>query len=119
MLQEAPEMTINRRFRPSALLCAGALGVALGLGACGGGFDSAASGDHLIRDYVTKFGAGKVEVKSTNCPGGVAQKVGATYACKVVLHDKVTAKDHPGTITIHMAAGDKVEILGPQDLSIQ
>ena len=40
-----------------ALLCA------LGLSACGG-FDSAASGEHLIKDYVKKFGKGKVVVKS-------------------------------------------------------
>jgi hypothetical protein len=112
-------MTINDGFRPRALLCAGVLAAALGLSACGGSFDSAASGDHLIHDYVNKFGQGKVDVKSTNCPGGVAQKVGATYDCKVVLHDKVTGKDHPGTVTIHMASGNKVEILGAQDLRIQ
>jgi len=68
---------------------------------------------------VKKFGQGKVDVKSANCPGGVKQKVGATYDCKVVLHDKVTNRDHPGTITIHMISGDKVEITGGQDLHIQ
>ena len=112
-------MMINHRFRPRALLSVAAAAAALGLAACGGGFDSAASGDHLIRDYVSKFGQGKVSVKSTNCPGGVAQKVGGTYDCKVVLHDKVTGKDHPGTITIHMASGNQVEIQGAQDLRIQ
>ncbi len=96
----------------SALLCA------VGLSACGG-FDSAASGDHLIKDYVKKFGQGKVEVKSVDCPGGVKQKVGGSYQCKVVLRDKTTNKDHPGTITIHMASGNKVEITGGQDIHVQ
>ncbi len=75
-----------------------------------GGFDSAASGDNLIKDYVKKFGQGKVVVKSAKCPGGVKQKVGGSYDCKVVLTDKTTGKDHSGTITIHMASGNKVEI---------
>jgi hypothetical protein len=101
-----------------AVVATGALVCALGITACGG-FDSAASGEHLIKDYVNKFGQGKVDVKSASCPGGVKQKVGATYDCKVVLHDKVTNRDHPGTITIHMASGNKVEITGGQDLHIQ
>jgi hypothetical protein len=90
---------------------------AVGLSACGG-FDSSASGEHLIKDYVKKFGQGKVEVKSVSCPGGVKQKVGGSYDCKVVLRDKTTNKDHPGTITIHMASGNKVEITGGQDIRV-
>ena len=93
------------------------VGCTLGLGGCGG-FDSAASGEHLIRDYVKRFGAGRVDVKSARCPSGVKQKVGGAYDCSVVLHDKLTGRDHPGTVTIHMVAGNKVQIAG-QDLHIQ
>jgi hypothetical protein len=103
--------------QPRALAAVGAVVCGLGVSACGG-FDSAASGEGLIKQYVKKFGQGKVDVKSSNCPGGVKQKVGGTYNCKVVLHDKVTNRDHPGTITIHMISGDKVEITGGQDLHI-
>ena len=103
--------------RPRALMAVGVVACGLGVSACGG-FDSAASGEGLIKQYVKKFGQGKVDVKSASCPGGVKQKVGATYECKVVLHDKVTGRDHPGTITIHMISGDKVEITGGQDLHI-
>jgi hypothetical protein len=111
---------MRARFRRprSGLMIASALACALGLSACGG-FDSAASGEHLIKDYVSKFGQGKVSVKSVSCPGGVSQKVGGQYNCNVVLHDKAQGKDHPGTITIHMASGNKVEIQGSQDLRIQ
>ena len=92
-----------------------AVACALGLSACGG-FDSAASGEHLINSYVSKFGQGKVSVKSASCPGGVSEKVGGTYNCNVVLHDNTNGTNHSGTITIHMASGNKVEILGSQDL---
>jgi hypothetical protein len=97
----------------------GALACAVGLGACGGGFDSAASGEHLIKDYVKKFGQGRVAVKSIKCPGGVAEKVGATYDCKVVLRDTAAGVDHSGTITIHMQKGNKVEIDGTRDIRLQ
>ena len=72
-------MIINRL--PSKgvrLVAAPALLCAIGLSACGG-FDSAASGEHLVKDYVKKFGQGKIEVKSVSCPGGVKQKVGGSY----------------------------------------
>jgi len=97
----------------------GALACAAGLGACGGGFDSAASGEHLIRDYVKKFGQGRVTVKSIKCPGGVAEKVGGSYDCKVVLRDTAAGVDHSGTITIHMQKGNKVEIDGTRDIHVQ
>jgi hypothetical protein len=97
----------------------GALACAAGIGACGGGFDSAASGEHLIRDYVKKFGQGRVAVKSINCPGGVAEKVGGSYDCKVVLRDTAAGADHSGTITIHMQKGNKVEIDGTRDIHVQ
>ena len=91
---------------------------ALGLSACGG-FDSAASGEHLIKDYVQKYGQGRVTVKSVSCPGGVKETVGTTYNCKTVLHLKSTGADRSGTITIHIATGNKVEINGSQDLHFQ
>ncbi len=109
---------IRLRGRRAHLTVVPAVLCAIGLSACGG-FDSAASGEHLIKDYVKKFGQGKVEVKSVNCPGGVKQKVGGSYDCKVVLKDKTTGKDHPGSITIHMASGNKVEITGGQDIHVQ
>ena len=107
------------RFPRSSLTALGVLACTLGLSACGGGFDSAVSGEHLIRDYVKKFGQGKVSVKSVNCPGGVAQKVGRTYTCKVVLRDTAARVDHPGTITIHMQSANKVAIVGSQDIHVQ
>jgi hypothetical protein len=108
-------MTVLLRRRTPGLTAVAALVCALGLSACGG-FDSAASGEHLIKSYVSKFGQGKVSVKSASCPGGVSEKVGGTYNCNVVLHDNTNGTDHSGTITIHMASGNKVEILGSQDL---
>jgi hypothetical protein len=111
-------ITTRLRGRGTRLVPVPALLCALCLSACGG-FDSAASGDHLIKDYVKRFGQGKVVVKSTNCPGGVKQKVGGSYTCKVVLTDKTTGKDHSGTITIHMSSGNKVEITGGQDIHVQ
>ncbi len=110
-------ITLPRWKRP-AIVTLTALTCAVGLSACGG-FDSAASGNNLIKDYVKKFGNGNVTVKSVNCPGGVSQKVGGTYTCKAVLHDKTTGIDHSGTITIHMVSGNKVEIMGAQDLHFQ
>jgi hypothetical protein len=111
-------MRTRFRWRRPGTAAVCALTCALGLTACGG-FDSAASGEHLIKDYVKKFGQNKVTVKSVSCPGGVKQKTGGTYDCKVVLHDTTTNSDHSGTITIHMIAGDKVEITGSQDLHFQ
>jgi hypothetical protein len=111
-------MIIRLRRRVPGLVVIPALACAFGLSACGG-FDSAASGEHLIRDYVSRFGQGRVTVKSVSCPGGVSQKVGGTYDCKVVLHDKLTGQDHPGTITVHMNSGNEVEIRGSQDLRLR
>ena len=71
-------------------MAVGVVACGLGVSACGG-FDSAASGEGLIKQYVKKFGQGKVDVKSANCPGGVKQKVGGTYECKVVLHEGSSA----------------------------
>lgn len=105
--------------RRSGLIALGALACTVALSACGGGFDSAASGEHLVRDYVKKFGNGKVSIKSVSCPGGVKQKVGGSFDCKVVLHDTATGANHLGTITIHMASGNKVEIQGGQDIHVQ
>jgi hypothetical protein len=111
-------MTVRLGRRVPTLMAVASAVCAVGLSACGG-FDSAASGEHLIKSYVSKFGQGKVAVKSASCPGGVSQKAGGTYTCKVVLHDNTTGKDHSGTVTVHMAAGNRVEILGSQDLRFQ
>jgi hypothetical protein len=95
-----------------------AVACALGVSACGG-FDSAASGEHLIKAYIKKFGNGAVTVKSAKCPGGVKETVGTTYVCDAVFTDKATGTDHPAKITIHIVSGNKVEITGRQDLQIQ
>ncbi len=87
------------------------------LAACGS-FDSKASGEHLIKDYVSKFGRGKITLTSAHCPGGVAQKTGGSFGCKVVVQERQTGKQHPGTITIHMLAGHKVSINGAHDIHI-
>jgi hypothetical protein len=94
-----------------------ALAVA-GLVAGCGSFDSKASGEHLIRDYVGKFGKGQVTLKSASCPSGVAQKTGSSYNCKVVLRNVQGGMQVSGTITIHIASGNKVEILGSQDVHV-
>jgi hypothetical protein len=105
--------------RPKRLLLILA-GVAssIALTACGS-FDSAASGEHLIKDYVSKFGRGKVVLTSASCPGNVSQKTGGSYSCKVVVQEKQNGKRHDGTITIHMQAGNKVSINGASDVHIQ
>jgi hypothetical protein len=103
--------------RPLLLLLAIAAS-SLVLTACGS-FDSAASGQHLIKDYVSKFGRGKVTLTSAKCPSGVAQKTGGSYTCKVVVQEKPSGKRHAGTITVHMLAGNKVSIDGVRDVHIQ
>jgi hypothetical protein len=102
----------------SVVVCVSMLILALALSACGS-FDSAASGQNLIKDYVKKFGQGKVSVKSVSCPSGVKQKVGNTFDCPVQLHDASSNSNATGTITIHMAAGNKVVIEGKQDLHLK
>jgi hypothetical protein len=111
-------MQLVPRTPRSIVVCVSMLILVLALSACGS-FDSAASGEHLIKDYVKKFGQNKVSVKSVSCPSGVKQKVGNTYDCRVTLHDKPSNRDSSGSITIHMAAGNKVENQGRQDLHLQ
>jgi hypothetical protein len=106
---------LGRTLRVPALAAVVAA-VTLGVTACGSSFDSAASGDNLIKDYIKKYGNGTVSLKSVSCPSGIKLTVGGTYNCKVVLHSGATNKDVSGTITIHMIAGNKVEIRGAQDL---
>jgi hypothetical protein len=103
--------------RKLLIVVAGGAG-ALTLSACGG-FDSAASGEHLIQDYVTKFGGGKLALTSASCPGGVKQASGGSYTCKVVLHEDKSGLQHTGTVTIHMLAGNKVSIDGSRDVHIR
>jgi hypothetical protein len=83
-----------------------------------GSFDSKASGEHLIHNYVDKFGKGQVKLKSVSCPSGVAQKTGSSYSCKVVLRNVHSGQQASGTITIHIDAGNKVEILGSRDVHV-
>ena len=59
-----------------------------------------------------------MKLKSVNCPSGVAQKTGSSYSCKVVLRNVHSGQQASGTITIHIDSGNKVEILGSQDVHV-
>ncbi len=107
---------ITPTFR-QAITGAGALAAALGLGGCGS-FDSAASGNQLIRNYIKQYGAGQVSLSSVRCPSGIKQQTGASYSCPVTLHLTANRTNPSGEITIHMIAGNKVEIRGRQDVHI-
>jgi hypothetical protein len=107
---------VSRRLR-MIMLAVAVLAVA-GLVAGCGSFDSKASGEHLIKDYVSKFGKGQVKLTSVSCPSGVAEKTGTSYACSVVLHNVSTGQRQSGTITVHIVSGDKVEIDGSQDVHV-
>ena len=102
--------------RPISLITVAVL--AATLSACGS-FDSKASGEHLIRDYVAKNGQGTVTLKSVSCPSGVKQQAGRSYDCTVTLHVVSARADHPGTITIHMESGNKVAINGRSDVHVR
>jgi hypothetical protein len=91
--------------------------LALALAGCGS-FDSAKSGENLIRSYVGKYEHG-ITLKSVSCPSGVDEKTGGTYTCSIVLHVTGSAVDRPGTATIHMIAGHKVAIEARRDLHIK
>jgi hypothetical protein len=88
------------------------------LSACGS-FDSKSSGEHLIHDYVNRFGKGVVGLTSVSCPSGVAQKAGTSYSCKVVLRNVRSGRHASGTITVHIVKGDKVEIQGSRDVHVR
>jgi Domain of unknown function (DUF4333) len=92
-----------------------AIAASVAIAACGS-FDSSASGKNLITDYVKQYGGGKVSVKSVKCPSGVKEQVGHSFNCDVTLHDSSDNTNQSGQITIHMVAGNKVEIDGRQDL---
>jgi hypothetical protein len=111
-------MQLMFRVPRSVVVCVSMLILALALSACGS-FDSAASGEHLIQNYVKKFGQGKVSVKSVKCPSGVKQTVGKTFDCQVTLHDAPSNSNSSGTITVHLAKDNRVEIEGKQDLHLQ
>jgi hypothetical protein len=110
---------IGSRVR-SAVLVGAAVATSVALSACGS-FDSKASGEHLIDQWVpnqlAKGVGDKLSVKSVDCPSGVKQKDGGSYNCKVSILDKTTGKVHSGTITIHMS-GNQVKILNGQDLHV-
>jgi hypothetical protein len=107
---------VSRRTR-TTLLAVAALAIAALVAGCGS-FDSKSSGEHLIRDYIKKFGRGQLTLTSVSCPSGVAQKTGTAYPCKVVLRNASTGKQVPGTITVHIVSGNKVELEGAQDVHI-
>jgi hypothetical protein len=107
---------VSRRAR--AITLAVAALVVAGLVAGCGSFDSKASGENLIRNYVNKFGKGQVTLTSVSCPSGVAEKAGTSYACNVVLHSVSRGQRLTGTVTIHIVSGDKVEIDGSQDVHV-
>ena len=107
---------MSRPIRTIALALA-ALAVA-GLVAACGSFDSKSSGEHLIRDYINKFGKGQVKLTSVSCPSGVPQKSGTAYSCKVTLHNIPTGQPLSGTITVHIVNGNKVEIEGSRDVHL-
>jgi hypothetical protein len=107
---------VRRRAR-GLIIALAALAVAGVAGGCGS-FDSKASGEHLIRDYVKRFGRGQVTLSSVSCPSGVAQKTGTAYTCKVKLNNVKTGRQASGTITVHIANGNKVEIQGAQDVHL-
>ncbi len=73
----------------------------------------------LIKNYVSRFGQGKITLSTAKCPSDVAQKTGGSYSCKVVVQEKANAKQHAGTITVHMVAGNKVAIFGARDVDIR
>jgi hypothetical protein len=106
------------KLRRAVLTPLAAVAIASGVAACGG-FDSAASGEHLIKDYVAKYGHRNVTVKSVSCPSSVSFKAGQSYDCKVTLFNKGQQRTGTGTITINMVSGTKVEIFGPQDIHVQ
>jgi hypothetical protein len=74
------------------------------------------SGENLIRATISHNGLGTVQ--SVKCPSGLQPKSGTAFDCKVQLRDS-SGKDHSGTITVHIVPGDKVAILGTQDLHIR
>jgi hypothetical protein len=91
--------------------------LAVALAGCGS-FDSAKSGESLIRSYVTKYEHGAT-LRSVSCPSGVSEKTGGTFTCSLVLRFKRRRSDTAGTFTIHMIAGNKVAIDSRRDLHLR
>jgi hypothetical protein len=88
---------------------------AIALSGCGAATLDPRSGENLIREVATANNLGTI--KSVSCPSGLAPKQGTAFDCKVKLTDK-SGKDHAGTITVHIVPGNRVEILGTQDLHL-
>jgi hypothetical protein len=109
----------GRRAR-SLLVVGPAVAAAVGLSACGS-FDSKASGEHLLKDWVpgklAKAIGHPLELTSVDCPSGIKQKTGTSYDCKVSILDKKTGKTHKGTVTIHIVK-DQVRIFNGNDLHV-
>ncbi|HEY3729450.1 MAG TPA: hypothetical protein VGL51_19895 [Solirubrobacteraceae bacterium] len=102
----------------AAIAITATIAVAAGVTGCGS-FDSKSSGEHLIRNYVNRFGKGQVTLSSVNCPSGIAQREGTAYNCKVTLRNLPNGRLVPGTITVHIVKGNKVEIQGAQDVHLR
>jgi hypothetical protein len=94
------------------------LAVAVMVAGCGS-FDSKSSGEHLIHNYVNRFGRGVVSLSSVDCPSGIAEKAGTAYSCKVVLRNVQSGRRASGTITVHIVPGHKVEIDGASDVHVR
>jgi hypothetical protein len=113
-------MRIIRRSTRALLLAATTLAAALALSACGS-FDSKASGEHLINQWVPNQlskGLGRpLKVTSVSCPSGVKDKTGASYDCKLTINDTTKHQSHSGTITIHITKS-QVVIHGSSDLHV-
>lgn len=113
-------MTTGLRRRTAAISAIGL--TALGLAACGSSFDSKASGEHLIKDYVKKRGNGNVTLTSVKCPSGVKEKAGSSYDCNVAMRvapqGTSLTSNLVGTITVHIESGNKVAITGRNDVHV-
>jgi hypothetical protein len=99
-----------------ALMCVVGGAIACTLSGCGT-FDSAASGNNLIKTYVKSKGR-NVTLVSSKCPSNVALKSGGSYSCPVVLKDTKTGQRVPATVTVHMTS-KQVEIDGAQDVHLR
>ena len=111
---EAPDLTRGPtvRRRTAALAAIPLAGLALALAGCSSTLDPK-SGEDLIRQVVANDRLGTLQ--SVSCPSGLAPKVGTAFDCKVTI-TPASGRTESGTITVHIVPGNKVAILGRQDL---
>jgi hypothetical protein len=109
-----------RRWGRKLLPVCAALAAALSLTACGS-FDSKASGENLVKEWVPNQlskGIGRpITLTSVSCPSGVKNTAGTSYDCKLTINDTTKHKSHSGTITIHITKS-QVRIDGASDLHV-